>query len=247
MQLRNHLMMAFATPVVAYPWPDSDELNRELAELVLAEERRSDGVNRSNVGGWHSATDLLDRDAAPIGPCAHQIATEDQAAFTLAITVGDTPRSRTSNRADRRHRRSVAGTASPLVRHAIRTDLRDRRSIMPSAPAQPTASTTRDSTAASPIAPRHGPYAPRSRHARFAGPGAPYDPRRAGMRLPFHGWLTTISAPGHSDARRRIPSRSTSRPRSGRVTSRPKKALNLASVRCTSNRPAIWFCPYRWP
>jgi hypothetical protein len=49
--LRNHLMMAFATPVVAYPWPESDSLNRELAELVLAAERKSEGISRSNVGG----------------------------------------------------------------------------------------------------------------------------------------------------------------------------------------------------
>jgi uncharacterized protein (TIGR02466 family) len=91
-QLRNHLMMAFATPVVAYPWPDSDELNRELAELVLADERKSDGVSRSNVGGWHSATDFLDRDAAPIRTPRQRVMSIT-AAITRAVTVAsDAPR-----------------------------------------------------------------------------------------------------------------------------------------------------------
>jgi len=91
-QLRNHLMMAFATPVVAYPWPDSDELNRELAELVLADERKSDGVSRSNVGGWHSATDFLDRDAAPIRTLRQRVMSIT-AAITRAVTVAsDAPR-----------------------------------------------------------------------------------------------------------------------------------------------------------
>ena len=91
-QLRNHLMMAFATPVVAYPWPDSDELNRELAELVLADERKSDGVSRSNVGGWHSAADFLDRDAAPIRTLRQRVMSIT-AAITRAVTVAsDAPR-----------------------------------------------------------------------------------------------------------------------------------------------------------
>jgi uncharacterized protein (TIGR02466 family) len=86
--LRSHLMMAFATPVVAYPWPDSDELNRELAELVLADERKSEGVSRSNVGGWHSASDLLDRDAAPIRKLRQRVMSVT-AAITRTVTVAN--------------------------------------------------------------------------------------------------------------------------------------------------------------
>ena len=85
--LRNHLKMAFATPVVAYPWPDSDALNRELAEIVLAAERRSDHrISRSNVGGWHSTIDFLDWDAAPIRILRNRV-TQMTVALTRAVTV----------------------------------------------------------------------------------------------------------------------------------------------------------------
>ena len=64
--LQNHVLTAFATPVAAYPWPDSDDLNRELSSLVLAEEKKAGNVARSNVGGWHSPSDFLHRDAEPL-------------------------------------------------------------------------------------------------------------------------------------------------------------------------------------
>jgi uncharacterized protein (TIGR02466 family) len=86
LSLRNHLIMAFATPVVAYPWPESDALNQELAELVLAGERQSGGIGRSNVGGWHSATDFLDWDAAPIRTLRLRIV-RMTIAITRAITL----------------------------------------------------------------------------------------------------------------------------------------------------------------
>ncbi len=44
----------FPTPIAMHNWPDSDALNAELTALVLAEEARSHGLARSNVGGWHS-------------------------------------------------------------------------------------------------------------------------------------------------------------------------------------------------
>jgi uncharacterized protein (TIGR02466 family) len=86
LQLRNHLMMAFATPVVAYPWPDSDPLNRELAELVLAAEGDAQAVGRSNVGGWHSTTDFLDLDAPSIRTLRQRI-TRMAIAITRAVTI----------------------------------------------------------------------------------------------------------------------------------------------------------------
>ena len=52
--------MAFGTPVIAHPWPDSDGLNKELAALILAKEAESDGMVRSNVGGWHSDLDFFE-------------------------------------------------------------------------------------------------------------------------------------------------------------------------------------------
>ena len=62
------LIPQFATIFVSYEWPDSDELNRELAELILAEEKSDDegrGI-RSNAGGWQSRGNLIMRPEPPI-------------------------------------------------------------------------------------------------------------------------------------------------------------------------------------
>lgn len=56
--------MLFATPVARYSVEDSAQLNAEL----LAEGHRmrslSDGVNKSNQGGWHSEGNIFKEDAA---------------------------------------------------------------------------------------------------------------------------------------------------------------------------------------
>lgn len=65
--LQQHLALTFATPVVVYPWPDSALLNLALTDVVLAAERAGGGLQRSNVGGWHSGLDFL---SAPAGPVA---------------------------------------------------------------------------------------------------------------------------------------------------------------------------------
>ncbi|MEL6267858.1 MAG: TIGR02466 family protein [Pseudomonadota bacterium] len=49
----------FPTPLAAYSWPDSEGLNRALADVVFAEEKRSPSLGRSNVGGWHSSNDFF--------------------------------------------------------------------------------------------------------------------------------------------------------------------------------------------
>lgn len=70
----------FATPVVVHqlgdppdsrpaPGPDAsddptddlDGLNRDIADILLAESREVPGIQRSNVGGWHSVPDLGQR------------------------------------------------------------------------------------------------------------------------------------------------------------------------------------------
>jgi uncharacterized protein (TIGR02466 family) len=63
LELKQHVAMAFGTPVVAYHWPDSQGLNKELRELILKTETRTSGVSRSNVKGWHSNTDFFQWDA----------------------------------------------------------------------------------------------------------------------------------------------------------------------------------------
>jgi uncharacterized protein (TIGR02466 family) len=51
----------FTSPFVSYLWPDSDGLNKELRDKILAYERANPGrgESKSNVGGWHSEAGLL--------------------------------------------------------------------------------------------------------------------------------------------------------------------------------------------
>jgi uncharacterized protein (TIGR02466 family) len=72
--------MAFGTPVVAYHWPESEDLNKELRELILKAEGRIAGMVRSNVLGWHSDTDFFRWDAG----CSHAL---KKRAETLAIEL----------------------------------------------------------------------------------------------------------------------------------------------------------------
>ncbi len=60
-QTGSALSMLFGTPFVSYQWPDSDELNRELAELILGKEASDThgrGI-RSNAGGWQSGGNIM--------------------------------------------------------------------------------------------------------------------------------------------------------------------------------------------
>ncbi len=58
--LRAHTVLAFPTPIVAFQWPDSAALNADLRDTILAAEKDRTGIVASNVGGWHSDTDLFD-------------------------------------------------------------------------------------------------------------------------------------------------------------------------------------------
>jgi uncharacterized protein (TIGR02466 family) len=52
---------AFPTLIGRVRVPDTDAMNRDLQALILAEETRYSSLGRSNVGGWHSRTDFLNR------------------------------------------------------------------------------------------------------------------------------------------------------------------------------------------
>ena len=53
-----NLQHLFTTPIIEQVWPEADELNDRLCEVILAKERDSAGESRSNVGGWHSVGDF---------------------------------------------------------------------------------------------------------------------------------------------------------------------------------------------
>jgi uncharacterized protein (TIGR02466 family) len=66
MDLSKNVLPVFVTPVVNYLWPDSEKLNEELRETILELEQTSEGVSKSNVGGWHSQQNFLTHDLAPV-------------------------------------------------------------------------------------------------------------------------------------------------------------------------------------
>jgi uncharacterized protein (TIGR02466 family) len=52
----------FATPFLSYRWPDSDALNKELRQRILAHERENPGRDNvlNGVGHWRTAGGLLE-------------------------------------------------------------------------------------------------------------------------------------------------------------------------------------------
>jgi uncharacterized protein (TIGR02466 family) len=50
----------FATPLVTHRWEDGPDLNPLLRERILVHEAESGGIGKSNRGGWHSETGLLE-------------------------------------------------------------------------------------------------------------------------------------------------------------------------------------------
>ena len=61
--IRTNLTTMFGTPFVSKDFPDVEDMNKQIAELVLAEEQADElgrGI-RSNAGGWQSRGNLLTR------------------------------------------------------------------------------------------------------------------------------------------------------------------------------------------
>ncbi|MEJ0068844.1 MAG: TIGR02466 family protein [Pseudomonadota bacterium] len=50
----------FATPLLEHMWADSAALNAELRDRILEQARRHPGKERTNIGGWHSETGVLE-------------------------------------------------------------------------------------------------------------------------------------------------------------------------------------------
>ena len=56
-----HVTEVFPTLVGRLQVPDAESMNRDLQPLILSEEAKHPSWGRSNIGGWHSAPDLLTR------------------------------------------------------------------------------------------------------------------------------------------------------------------------------------------
>ena len=58
---------AFPTIIGQLQVPDAEAMNQDLQELILAEEGSYLSLGRSNIGGWHSRPDFLNRPEAAVG------------------------------------------------------------------------------------------------------------------------------------------------------------------------------------
>jgi uncharacterized protein (TIGR02466 family) len=58
---RTDVIQAFATPIYGLRIFEAEPLNADLKSLILNDESSDPGVQRSNVGGWHSREDFLSR------------------------------------------------------------------------------------------------------------------------------------------------------------------------------------------
>ncbi|WP_374584639.1 TIGR02466 family protein [Pseudoduganella sp.] len=58
--------LLFPSPVMHFDWPDSEELNRALRDVVLARRTSSCGTVKTNRGGWQSNADMQDWQEAPV-------------------------------------------------------------------------------------------------------------------------------------------------------------------------------------
>src|SRR5947207_6390305 len=52
---------AFPTLIGRLRIPDADAINRDLHARIIAEEAEYPSLGRSNIGGWHSRPDFLNR------------------------------------------------------------------------------------------------------------------------------------------------------------------------------------------
>lgn len=55
-----NLHLPFLTPVATFILPNAEEIGKVLESAILLREAEDRGLNRSNQGGWHSASDLLE-------------------------------------------------------------------------------------------------------------------------------------------------------------------------------------------
>lgn len=80
--VKKEFAFTFATIVLERHLSGVDELNRRLAERIVERQRQDPGIMKSNVGGWHSATDFLRWEGPEPGELFNRIAgaTKDYAA-----------------------------------------------------------------------------------------------------------------------------------------------------------------------
>jgi uncharacterized protein (TIGR02466 family) len=84
--MQECLSTMFGTPFVSIDWPDTEDMNRELFELIMIDEREDElgrGI-RSNAGGWQSRGNLLLRPEPCIVKLKHMM---EEATFELLTSL----------------------------------------------------------------------------------------------------------------------------------------------------------------
>jgi uncharacterized protein (TIGR02466 family) len=59
--MKLEVTTAFPTAIGQLRVPDADAMNQDLRALILADESKYSSLGRSNIGGWHSRPDFLNR------------------------------------------------------------------------------------------------------------------------------------------------------------------------------------------
>jgi uncharacterized protein (TIGR02466 family) len=67
------LELVFSTPVLIGRFGNADEVNPALEAAILKRRQEGPGIARSNLGGWHSAPDLLQWGGDPLREVVAQI------------------------------------------------------------------------------------------------------------------------------------------------------------------------------
>ncbi|HEX8644810.1 MAG TPA: TIGR02466 family protein [Allosphingosinicella sp.] len=81
----------FETPLIVDEMPDCTAVNAALRAAILKRREESEGISISNVGGWHSDTQMLDWGGEAARSLSRRIiAAADR--FTADIRGGDVPR-----------------------------------------------------------------------------------------------------------------------------------------------------------
>jgi uncharacterized protein (TIGR02466 family) len=57
---QRNVLKAFVTPIGNIKVPNAREINPVLEQIILDRKRQDKGKQKSNMGGWHSDTDLID-------------------------------------------------------------------------------------------------------------------------------------------------------------------------------------------
>ncbi len=65
--LKHQVSLAFATLIGRFQAEGSEELNRSLLKMILDRESSTPSRDYANLGGWHSAGDLLEWPVAEVG------------------------------------------------------------------------------------------------------------------------------------------------------------------------------------